>query len=74
MPNSDAIERLVREEVLAWQAGRPGKEVKSDKDSFTALLNQLAGLSESDIRRLLRELLGANGELSSDDVAALGQT
>jgi SpoVK/Ycf46/Vps4 family AAA+-type ATPase len=73
MPNSDAIERLVREEVLAWQAGRPGKEVKSDKDSFTALLNQLAGLSESDIRRLLRELLGANGELSSDDVAALGK-
>ena len=70
MPNSETIERVVREEVLAWQAGHPGKEVKSDKASFDALLKQLAGLSESDIRRILRELLGANGLLNQEDIAA----
>jgi len=73
MPNSETIERVVREEVLAWQAGHPGKEVKSDKASFDALLKQLAGLSESDIRRILRELLGANGLLNQEDIAALSK-
>ena len=73
MPNHETIERVVREEVLAWQAGHPGKEVKSDKTSFDALLKQLAGLSESDIRRILRELLGTNGVLSPEDISTLSK-
>ncbi len=73
LPDGEAIARIVRDEVLAWQDARQGRQVRSDKASFDALLKQLPGLSESDIRRLLRELLGASGELTADDIAALGK-
>jgi ATP-dependent 26S proteasome regulatory subunit len=67
LPGADEIKAIIREEVTAWQKGRAGQEVKGERSSFDQLLRHLSGLTESDVRRLVRQAL-EDGLLDATDV------
>jgi len=54
LPGPDDLKAIIRDEVKAWQKGRGGQEVKGERDSFDQLMRHLSGLTESDVRRLVR--------------------
>jgi SpoVK/Ycf46/Vps4 family AAA+-type ATPase len=56
--------------VKAWQKSRGGQEVKGERDAFDQLIRHLSGLTESDVRRLVRHAL-EDGLLDSADVDRL---
>jgi SpoVK/Ycf46/Vps4 family AAA+-type ATPase len=58
------------EEVKAWQDGHGGQEVKGDREAFDLLLRHVSGLTESDVRRLVRQAL-EDGVLEMPDIERL---
>lgn len=72
LPDAEGIKQLVREEVLAWQAARgDGRTVQAERETFDLFLRHLQGLSDTDVRRLTRRALDADGILGRDDVDRL---
>jgi SpoVK/Ycf46/Vps4 family AAA+-type ATPase len=72
LPDAEGIKQLVREEVLAWQAARgDGRTVQAERETFDLFLRHLQGLSDTDVRRLTRRALDADGTLHRDDVDRL---
>lgn len=72
LPDAEGIKRLVREEVLAWQGARnDGRTVQAERETFDLFLRHLQGLSDTDVRRLTRRALDADGILGRDDVDRL---
>jgi len=57
LPDSEHIERLVREEASKWAKANPGKKVKTDETTLTQLISQLGGLTGPDVRRLVRKAI-----------------
>jgi AAA+ superfamily predicted ATPase len=70
LPGNDELKTIIRDEVQAWQKSRGGQEVKGERGAFDALLRHLSGLTESDVRRLVRHTLD-DGLLESSDVDRL---
>jgi SpoVK/Ycf46/Vps4 family AAA+-type ATPase len=70
LPGNDELKTIIRDEVHAWQKARGGQEVKGERSAFDALLRHLSGLTESDVRRLVRHTLD-DGLLEASDVDRL---
>jgi SpoVK/Ycf46/Vps4 family AAA+-type ATPase len=69
LPDEAAVKRIIGEEVQAWQGARRA-EVKGEREAFEELLRHLSGLTESDVRRLVRQAL-EDGLLEAADVTKL---
>jgi SpoVK/Ycf46/Vps4 family AAA+-type ATPase len=70
LPGPDDLKTIIRDEVKAWQAARGGQEVKGERGAFDQLIRHLSGLTESDVRRLVRHAL-EDGVLDATDVERL---
>ncbi|HEX5612049.1 MAG TPA: AAA family ATPase [Burkholderiales bacterium] len=70
LPDAEALKGIIRDEVHAWQVARGGQEVKGERDAFELLVRHLSGLTESDVRRLIRHTLD-DGLLDASDVQKL---
>jgi len=70
LPDPAAIKSIIRDEVQAWQAARTGADVKGERPAFDTLVRHLSGLTESDVRRLVRHAL-EDGLLDAADVDRL---
>jgi AAA+ superfamily predicted ATPase len=71
LPGADELKTIIREEVKAWQqASRSGQQVKGERSAFDQLIRHLSGLTESDVRRLVRQAL-EDGLLDASDVERL---
>ncbi|MDQ6685522.1 MAG: AAA family ATPase [Pseudomonadota bacterium] len=71
LPNQDDVRAVFMEEVRAWEASNPPQRVRGDRDAYTALLRHLGGLTEPDVRRLIRQALQDGGLIDSSDVPRL---
>ncbi|VAW79038.1 ATPase, AAA family [hydrothermal vent metagenome] len=73
LPDSTHIERLVREEASTWAKANPGKKVKTDETTLSQLVNQLGGLTEPDVRRLIRKAIYDDGAITDTDLPHVTQ-
>ncbi len=73
LPDNAQIERWVREEASNWARANPGKKVKTDEATLAQLINQLGGLTEPDVRRLIRKVIYDDGAITDDDLPAVSQ-
>ncbi len=73
LPSDDKIMEIIREEAKDWSDRHGGTRVKTDNITLKKMLNNLQGLSVSDIRRLVRIAIWADGELSDMDVSAINK-
>ena len=71
LPDEAGIQRIVKEEVQGWQSRNPPRQVQGDRDAYDTLLRHLRGLTESDIRRLVRQAIEHDGVVDYSDVPRL---
>jgi SpoVK/Ycf46/Vps4 family AAA+-type ATPase len=64
---------VIREEAKDWSDRHGGQRVKTDNVTLKKIMNNLQGLSISDIRRLIRFAIWNDGELSDVDVHAINK-
>jgi SpoVK/Ycf46/Vps4 family AAA+-type ATPase len=73
VPDRDERRLLVEKVAQEWTAANPGARVKADRRALELLVENLAGLTISDTRRLARKAIFDDGALSQDDLPATMQ-
>ncbi len=68
MPNSDELEKLVRNIANEWAKNNRGKKVHTDRKTLDAMVNNLAGLTLRDATRLARNAIYDDGALTESDL------
>ncbi len=67
LPDSKALESLVRDEAGKWQIESNNK-VSTDKKTLQRLVRNLGGLTYNDARRLIRNVIVDDGAITEDDL------
>jgi SpoVK/Ycf46/Vps4 family AAA+-type ATPase len=73
VPDRDERRLLVEKVAQEWTAANPGARVKADRRALELLVENLAGLTISDTRRLARKAIFDDGALSQHDLPATMQ-
>ncbi len=68
LPSDEKIMEVIREEAKVWSDKHGGARVKTDNLTLKKIVNNMQGLSVSDVRRLVRMAIWNDGELSEVDV------
>ena len=67
LPDVTALEQVVREEAGKWQQ-ESGKRVTTDAKTLQRLVKNLSGLTYSDARRLVRNVIVDDDAITEDDL------
>jgi SpoVK/Ycf46/Vps4 family AAA+-type ATPase len=64
---------IIREEAKDWSDRHAGARVKTDNLTLKKIVNNLQGMSVSDVRRLVRSAIWNDGSLAEDDVPRINK-
>jgi hypothetical protein len=73
LPDANALKRLVRAEIHAYQVEHAGRRVVVDSAAFEAMVRNLLGLTLADARRIARQLIYADGAIGPSDLPQLAK-
>jgi hypothetical protein len=73
LPDDDKIMEIIREEAKDWSDRHAGARVKTDNLTLKKLVNNLQGMSISDVRRLVRGAIWNDGSLNEDDLPRINK-
>ena len=68
LPDEARLAKLLRDEAFAYSREHAGRRVEIDAESQRQLLRHLRGLSLGDARKILRQLIHADGMIGPQDV------
>jgi hypothetical protein len=68
LPTTRQIGRIVNEEAAIWATRKAGENIRIDHKFVNALMINLAGLTDTDARRLVRNAIYDDGAITGDDV------
>ncbi len=68
MPDSNELEKLIRDIANEWAKDNRGKKVHTDRKTLDAMVNNLAGLTLRDAKRLARNAIYDDGALTKSDL------
>lgn len=68
LPGPNRIGRIITEESAIWATQNVGENVRVDRQAMTALMSNLAGLTDTDARRLVRNAIRDDGAITTADV------
>ena len=74
LPDDEKIMEIVREEAKDWSDRHAVARVKTDNLTLKKLVNNMQGLSASDVRRLVRSAIWNDGALSEADIPKLNKS
>lgn len=72
LPGNTEIEQLIKTEAQAWQQ-QTGQRVRTDSATLDRLIKNLAGLSHSDAKRLIRNAIVNDGAITESDLPEVMQ-
>jgi len=73
LPDDDKIMEIVREEAKDWSERHANARVKTDNITLQKLVDNLQGLSASDIRRLVRGAIWNDGAINEEDLPRINK-
>lgn len=73
LPDANALLKLVREEALDYAREHGGRRVEACREAVQQIVRNLQGLSETDARRIARQLIFRDGLLGMDDLPQLAR-
>ena len=71
LPDANALLKLVREEIAAFQRENEGRRVEADEAMVRRIVRNLQGLDAMDARRIARHLIHDDGVLGPGDLPEL---
>lgn len=73
MPDEKRIRQLLADEVKIWRLKQKDKKIQADMKTIDLLVNNLAGLTESDVRRLIQGAIYDDHAITQSDVEEVMQ-
>ena len=71
LPTPREIGRIINEEAAIWANRKVGERIRVDREAVNALVTNLAGLTDSDARRLVRNAIYDDGAITAEDIPEL---
>ena len=71
LPDEEGLRAIFKDEVEAWQRRNLPRQVRGEREAYELLLRHLHGLTEPDVRRLIREALEGDGLIDASDLPRL---
>ena len=68
LPDSQQLEKLIKEEATRWALENHGKKVRTDQKTMQRLVQNLAGLTFEDARQIIRNLIYDDGAITEDEM------
>lgn len=72
LPDKAQLDRLIRREAQVWSR-RNGQKVRTDSKTLKRLINNLQGLTLTDARRLIRNVISDDGAITEDELPAVNK-
>lgn len=73
LPSAEDLETLVRDTANEWAKKHPRKQVRTDRKTLDALVQNLSGLTNNDARRLARNAIYNDGAITESDLNGVMQ-
>jgi AAA+ superfamily predicted ATPase len=73
LPDAQTLAALMREEAFNYSREHGGRRVEVDADAARTIVRNLAGLTLTDARRIVRKLIHGDGALTAADIPDLAQ-
>ena len=73
-PSEDKIRQIIIDEAKEWQKKHKGRQVKTDNKTLNILISNLRGLTESDVKRLVRGAIYDDGAITASDIAKVNKS
>ena len=73
LPDAEALLALVREEAAGYARENGGRRAEVDEAAVAQIVHHLRGLTETDARRIARQLVFRDGALNQDDLPELAK-
>jgi SpoVK/Ycf46/Vps4 family AAA+-type ATPase len=73
-PSEEKIRQIILDEARAWQKKNKGQQVKTDSKTLDKLVNNLRGLTESDVRHLVKGAIYLDGAITSSDISQVNKS
>ncbi len=73
IPDEKKIKRMLAEEIKNWNSANKAGKIKSDRRTVELLIQNLVGLTESDVRRLIHGAIYDDDAITDSDVDAITQ-
>jgi AAA+ superfamily predicted ATPase len=73
LPDVAALLRIVQEDARRYAAENGGRQVTFDREAVKQIVRNLRGLSETDARRIARQLIFGDGVLDANDLPELAR-
>ncbi|MGH1486097.1 MAG: AAA family ATPase [Cellvibrionaceae bacterium] len=73
-PSEDKIRQIILDEAKIWQKQNRGRQVKTDSKTLDMLISNLRGLTESDVKRLVRGAIYVDGAITSSDLSEVNKS
>lgn len=73
LPDAKRVGAIFREEIDLFERARDGRKIDGDPQAAQRLIQQLTGLCEDDVRRLLRLAIRDDGSVNDADVLRVGR-
>jgi len=67
-PSEDKIRQIILEEAREWQKKNNGQQVKTDSKTLDRMIGNLRGLTESDVKHLVKGAIYVDGAITSSDI------
>jgi SpoVK/Ycf46/Vps4 family AAA+-type ATPase len=73
-PSVDKIRQLILDEARSWQRNNKGQQVKTDSKTLDLMVNNLRGLTESDVRHLVKGAIFQDGAITASDISQVNKS
>ncbi len=73
-PSEEKIRQIILEEAGAWQKSNNGRQVKTDSKTLDLLVSNLRGLTESDVKHLVRGAIVVDGAITTSDLSEVNKS
>lgn len=73
-PSENKIRRIVLDEIREWQKQHQGQRINLDGKTLSLLTNNLRGLTESDVKRLVHGAIVDDGAITISDIDAVNKS
>lgn len=72
-PNQEKIRQIIHDEAKQWQKKHIGKQIKTDSKTFDRIIENLRGLTESDVKHLVKGAIYDDGAITSSDISEVNK-
>lgn len=73
-PSEEKIRQIILDEAREWQKKNNGRQVKTDSKTLDRMIGNLRGLTESDVKHLVRGAIYDDGAITNSDVSDVNKS